>query len=126
MQIVLDIWTKVWYNICTMRKSLLVLLFFLSGCVVVPQGQDAPWYASEGLFDACQGADVATTLYAVAHGAVELNPLGLPLIIALKGLVVWMRHDKDDEIKAEGGGVVLNIISCAPVINNLKVIKELK
>lgn len=75
---------------------------------------------------ACEAADVATTWYALAHGAVEANPLGLGFIAILKVVAVMQRYKYDKEINEEGGGIVINAIACLPVVNNLSVIKSLK
>lgn len=75
---------------------------------------------------ACQAADVATTWYAIAHGAVEMNPLGIGFIIVMKAVAVVGRYKYDKEINEQGAGITLNVVSCLPVVNNLNVIKELK
>lgn len=110
-----------------MRRQLVTLLLvLLSGCLSVPRDQEPPFYASKELFVACEAADVGTTWYALAHGAVELNPLGLVFILGLKAIVTYNRYRLDKEINEEGGGIVLNVIACAPVINNVNVIKHLR
>lgn len=111
-----------------MRRPLvtLLLVLFLSGCLSIPRDQEPPFYASKELFVACQGADVATTLYALHLGALEMNPLGLWFILGLKALVTYNRYRLDKEINEEGGGIVLNVIACSPIPNNVNVIKQLR
>lgn len=109
-----------------MKKFLITLLaaIFLSGCLSIPRDQDPPFYASKELFVACQVADVGTTWYALHLGAVELNPLGFLLIGGIKLLAIILRYKRDKDINEEGGGIVLNVIACAPVVNNVLVIKK--
>jgi hypothetical protein len=96
----------------------------LSGCVSFPQDK-VPFYASKEGMVACQAADVGTTWYALAHGAVEMNPLGIGLILVLKAVAIVGRYKYDQEINEQGAGITLNVISCLPVVNNLQVIRSL-
>lgn len=99
----------------------------MSGCVYVKPDEPVPFYASKELMAACEVADVGTTVYAIHWlGAVELNPLGLVAIFAIKGYALYRRYHYDKEIGQEGAGLILNTIACAPVINNVTVIKELR
>src|SRR5258708_1867102 len=107
------------------KLCLLFILVWLSGCVSFPQDK-VPFYASKEGMVACQTADVATTAYALHLGAVELNPLGIGFILVLKGLAIVSRYKYDKEINEQGAGIALNVISCLPVVNNIKVIEELK
>jgi hypothetical protein len=104
----------------------LLVLFLLTGCLSIPRDQEPPLYASKELFVACQAADVGTTLYALHLGAVEMNPFGLWFILGLKVWVSFQRYRLDKEINEEGGGIVLNVIACSPIPNNVNVINKLR
>jgi len=110
------------------RRAIVTLLvvLLLSGCLSIPRDQEPPFYASKELFVACQAADVGTTWYALAHGAVEMNPVGIWIALGLKALVSYKRYSLDKQINEEGGGIVLNVIACTPVINNVHVIEKLR
>jgi uncharacterized membrane protein len=73
---------------------------------------------------------MATTLYAVHHlGAVELNPIPVPILLAFKVfIIVWtLKHTKEEwEQENEGARAVIAVAGCAPAVNNLNVIRSLK
>lgn len=102
----------------------LFIICLLSGCVSFPQDQQ-PFYASKEGMVACQAADVATTWWALAHGAVELNPIGIGFILVMKAVAVVGRYKYDKEINEQGAGITLNVVSCLPVVNNLNVMRSL-
>lgn len=97
-----------------MKLALVAML--LGGCAAL--GSPAATYG-------CQGADVATTLYAVHHGAVEANPIMAPLVahpavfIAAKlalawGLVRWASTEQR---------AAVNVVTCGVAIHNVAVIQ---
>lgn len=110
-----------------LRRAIAVLvILLLSGCLSVPRDREPPFYASKELFVACEAADVGTTLYALHLGALEMNPFGLWIILGLKAIVTYNRYRLDKQINEEGGGIVLNVIACSPIPNNVNVIKQLR
>lgn len=73
----------------------------------------------------CQAADGATTIYAKHLGAIEENPF-IPnnnVLVALKALLIWLIASQWDDM-TEFGHEAIVVISCAPVANNLNVIRE--
>lgn len=110
-------------------KNLLVSLALIvgiltNGCAVV---------TSPHTFAACKAADVATTAYALHHGAAEANPLvagilhatGYGGLIVVSGLMVWgvYKLSKRAEMKPAVGAA--NVITCGAAVNNLMVIHGL-
>lgn len=81
------------------------------------------------IFVACETLDTATTLYAVRIGAVESNPLMVSLVahpvffVLFKGGLIWLAMRNWNQIEP-AAQVALNVSSCIPVVNNVKVIRE--
>jgi len=96
--------------------KMLLILAALSGCGGLQ---------SKEVAIACQVADAGTTVYAKHIGAVEDNPL-IPnnnVLVLFKAALIWLfitQWDKMDDF----GRAAATIISCAPVANNLNVIRE--
>lgn len=76
----------------------------------------------------CQLADMATTVYALSHGAVEANPLmaalGVPGIIAVKLLLAYLLWVYHDDI-GDTAMTVVNAITCGVAVHNIGVIGSL-
>jgi len=100
------------------RLITIVLIWALAGCATL---------ASKETFVVCQAADIVTTVRALklSATAVETNPIPLPLLFALKiGLMIFVwnsewNEDKDSEVAR----AVINVLSCAPILGNLKTAK---
>lgn len=102
-------------------KKLFVFLSFLSlvGCTTI--GDVA---TSKEVFVGCRVADLATTRYAMIHGAYEMSSFPVPILLVLNAVVsIWAWHTWDQYDNA--GKSIANIISCAPVVNNVNVIRSL-
>jgi hypothetical protein len=80
---------------------------------------------SKEVFAACEVADILTTWKALALGATEMSAFPFGLLVLLHAGVVWVRYHYDDQID-KGGGTVVNILACLPLINNIQVIKQQK
>lgn len=98
----------------------LIFCFFFGGCSTL---------AEKEVVVGCQTADAVTTIYAMHHGAVELNPIPFPLLMALKVfIIVWaLKHTEEEwEKEDKGARAVIAVAGCAPAVNNLNVIRSLK
>lgn len=105
---------------------ILMLAIFLPGCTVLSDRRVAA---------GCQVVDGATTYYALTHGAVESNsvisgfsPAGI-LFLKLVFAYVIYKVLPDQERASSGDKFMagaITVIGCAPVPNNLKVIRGLK
>jgi hypothetical protein len=83
---------------------------------------------SRETFVVCQVADAATTWYAIAHGAVEASPLlpgSIAGILLIKAGIIWLGLSEWDKIERDGTGGIINVLSCLPVPNNVRVIQRL-
>lgn len=106
-----------------MYKSILILLL-LSGCATL---QDVA--VSPNTTAVCSAADVATTAFALHHGAVESNPViklllkpfGIFGYAAFSGFIVYEIYEHYKEIPPAEMGAV-NGIRCGAAISNLRFI----
>jgi len=76
----------------------------------------------------CQVADAATTMYALHTGAIELNPIPIPVLLALKVfIIVWaLDHTKEQwETESEGARATIALAGCLPAASNLNVIRQM-
>lgn len=94
-----------------MKAAALALL--VAGCASLSPGQD--------VVIGCKTADVATTMYALRHGAVEANPLmhavlahGILPFLLIEGVVTWFLVRHYNEAPA-----IITVASCAPPAWNL-------
>ena len=90
---------------------------------------------SREVFVGCRAADLITTRLALMRGAEEMNPIGFtPLLIGINvvlSIYVWQAWPSmtaprtEAEADTQGARVLANIVSCAPVVNNISVIRSL-
>jgi hypothetical protein len=101
------------------KVIVLASLLWMGGCSTL---------ATKEAVVGCQVADGATTLYALAHGATELNPIPVPAILAFKVfVVVWaLRHSKEEwEAESKTARAAIAAAGCIPAVNNVVVISKL-
>lgn len=77
---------------------------------------------SKEVFVGCRAADMATSWYAVHLGAYETAAFPFPILLGLNVAVAVLAWNKWDEMDSAGKGIA-NVISCAPVVNNINVIR---
>ena len=110
------------------KSMLFISLFTLNGCAVLE---------SKKLFAACRVGDVATTIKADKLGGHEMNPIMRPFVngawfgvkyikfITVQGLIVVGFWNYWGSIRQDLKPAI-NIISCSPIPNNIKVIHDQK
>lgn len=94
-------------------KKLVLILCLLSGCATLE---------SKEVFVGCRAADMATSAYAVHVGAYETSAFPFPILIGLNIAVAIYAWVHWHEMDSAGKGIA-NVISCAPVVNNINVIR---
>lgn len=74
----------------------------------------------------CQSADLASTVYALNHGAMELNPIlagmSWPWLVVTKTVMTALLVVYNEEIGEEALATV-NVITCGAAVNNVLVVK---
>jgi hypothetical protein len=93
------------------------LIVILNGCAIL---------ASKESLIACQVADAGTTIYAVNHGAQELNPIGaknINMLLLLKAAFTWWAYNNHADIPQPVMAGV-NVFTCGIAAHNVKVIRS--
>lgn len=97
----------------TTKTFAFTLAILLTGCSTL---------ATKEVAIGCQVADIVTTYRALHMGAVELNPIPIPLLLAIKlGLIVWIWKSETWDKESKVTRSAVSLLGCIPAINNIKV-----